>query len=103
MKTQNTSSKQPPRIKPFRLLLLALPIVLASYATAVAQETGVITLMPREVRSEPPNCGLKIGVNPDCKIVLKFQTGSLPVGARFNSADLMLVGATQASQTITVV
>ena len=40
--------------------------------------------------------------NPDCKIVLTFQTSSLPAGAQFNSADLLLVGATQASQTITV-
>jgi hypothetical protein len=41
-------------------------------------------------------------VSPDCKIVLTFQTSSLPAGAQFNSADLLLVGATQASQTITV-
>jgi hypothetical protein len=50
MKTQNGSSELPTRTKALRLLL-GLLIVLASYATAFAQETGVITLMPKR-------CGL---------------------------------------------
>ena len=108
MKIQYTTSKSTSRFH-VRMIFWLVLFALATFAipsSVLAQEQGVITLMPTVVRTEPSTCAsLTIAAKddqPTCKIVFNFQTGSLPVGAKFTAASLMLVGKMRAKQTITV-
>ena len=107
MKIQFTSSTLTRRLNASRIIRVFVALAaLATPSVLFAQEQGIITLLPLEVRTVGDGCrSMTIqGQNnkPKCTIVLRFQTNSIPVGAKVNAARLMMVGGMKATQTITV-
>src|SRR6185503_12795567 len=97
MKIQVRSSTFTRQLKVSRIIRV-LFMALAAFATTSnlsAQEQGIITLLPIEVRTEGAGCkSMTIqGQNnqPKCRIIQRFQTNSIPAGAQVNAAHLMMV------------
>src|SRR5688572_10135440 len=107
MKIQFTSSTLTRQLNVSRIIRVLLALAaLATPSALSAQEQGIVTLLPIEVRTEGEGCksmtiqGQKI--HPNCKVILRFQTNSIPAGAKVNAAHLLMVGGMKATQTITV-